>query len=136
MEFRQATQEDLAFVADHSISRGIQKLQPEQTEFMYTLEHNGDPLGIGGFRLINTHTAWCWLDMTDRAGGHIIVFYRVLKEWIDQFIADHKLTRLQAYVECDFNEAINMVQHLGFHKESIMKNFMGDKDAFMYVRVL
>lgn len=136
MEFRETTQEDLDFVADHSISRGILKRQPECIDYCYTLEHEGKPLGIGGFRLINATTMWCWVDITDCAGNHIIPAYRVLKEWIDIFVKEHKIKRLQAYIEMDFPEAIRMVQHLGFEKESIMKNFVGDKDASMYVRIM
>lgn len=136
MNFRETTQEDLEFVANHSVSRGILKRQPECIDYCYTLEHEGKPLGIGGFRLINLTTAWAWIDMTDRVGGHLIPAYRVLKEWIEIFIKEHRIKRLQAYVEMDFPEAIRMVQHLGFEKESIMKNFIGDKDASMYVKVI
>ena len=136
MKFRETTQEDLDFVANHSVSRGILKRQPERIDYCYTLEHEGEPLGIGGFRLINLTTAWCWLDMTDRAGSHIIPAYRVIKERIDIFVKEHGIKRLQAYVELDFPEAIRMVQHLGFEKESIMKSFVGDKDASLYARIL
>lgn len=136
MEFRTTTQEDLDFVANHSVSRGILKRQPECIDFCYTLEHEGEPLGIGGFRLINETTAWCWIDMTDRVGSHLIPAYRVVKEWMNIFVKEHGIKRLQAYVEMDFPEAIRMVQHLGFEKESIMRNFVGDKDVSMYVRII
>ncbi len=136
MEFRETTQEDLDFVANHSVSRGILKRQPECIDYCYTLEHEGKPLGIGGFRLINETTAWAWVDITDCAGGHIIPAYRVLKDWIDIFVKEHGIKRLQAYIEMDFPEAIRMVQHLGFEKESIMRSFVGDKDASMYVRII
>ena len=136
MEFRETTQEDLDFVADNSISRGIQKKCPEQIDYMFTLEHEGKPLGVGGFRIINPTTAWVWTDWTHLTGKHLVTSYRTVKEYIDIFAKEHELKRLQAYVECDFTEGIRLVQHLGFKKESIMENFMGDKDAFMYVRVL
>ena len=134
MKFRETTEEDLFFVGNHSVSRGICKHRPECIDYCYTLEHEGKPLGIGGFRLINETTAWCWADFTDLAGKHITVGYRVIKEWIDIFIKEHGIKRLQAYVEVDFEEAIRMVKHLGFEQESVMKNFIGDKDAFMFVR--
>lgn len=135
MEFRETTQEDLDFMANHSVSRGIAKYQPECIDYVYTLEHKGKPLGIGGFRLINRTTAWAWVDMTDLAGSHIVTFYRTMKEWIDKFVEEHQLKRLQAYIECDFPEAIRMVKHLGFKWESDMKNFMDDRDAYMYIRI-
>ena len=83
---------------------------------------------------MNLTTAWCWVDMLSHED--IRTSYRLIKEWIDDFAAAHELKRLQAYVECDFEEAIRLVKHLGFEKESIMKNFMNDKDAYMFVRIL
>ena len=133
MEFREATIKDFEYVADHSISRG--KVHPAQIDYVYTLEHDGVPLGIGGFKLINYDTAWCWVDLTDSAGSHIVTAYRVIRDWIENFTKEHGLTRLQATVECDFVEAIRMVQHLGFKKESIMKKYVEGRDAFMYVKI-
>jgi len=136
MNFRETTQADLDYMADHSISRGMQKLCPEQVSYMYTLEHDGVPLGQGGFRIINAYTAWCWLDMSDKAVGHIIYIHRLLRDKISDFCNEHKLRRLQAYVECDFPEATRLVEHLGFTIESTMSNFIGDKDAYMYAKVI
>ena len=136
MEFRESTQEDFDYLADHSVSRGIQKQCPEQQEFVYSLVHEDVVLGIGGFMLINKTTAWCWCDFSTDAGSHILTAYRTMRDWIEVFCKEHGIVRLQAYVECDFTQAISMVQHLGFKKECIMERFMGDKDAFMYVRIL
>jgi RimJ/RimL family protein N-acetyltransferase len=61
--------------------------------------------------------------------------YRVIRDWIDNFTEEHNLTRVQATVECDFTEAITMVRHLGFRKESIMKRYVNNKDAFMFVKL-
>jgi RimJ/RimL family protein N-acetyltransferase len=133
MKFRDATKEDFDFVADHSVSRG--KVHPDRADYVYTLEHEDQPLCIGGFKLMNYDTAYCWIDITDVAGGHTVAMYRVIRDWIDSFVKEHNLTRIQATVECDFTEAIRMVKHLGFHKESIMKKYVNGKDAFMYVRL-
>lgn len=134
MNFRETTQEDIDFVADNSVSGGIVKQQPGKIEYCYTLEHEGRPLGIGGFRLINLTTAWAWVDLTHLSGSHIIQCYRVIKEWIEIFVEEHKLKRLQAYVKVDFPEAIRMVEHLGFEWESTMPNFVGNTPAYMYVK--
>jgi len=134
MDFREVIKEDYDFMADHSISRG--KVMPAKIDYINTLEHEGNILCLGGFRIINKSTAWCWIDISDSAGGHTVSMYRVIRDWIDQFCEDHKLVRIQAYVECDFTEAIRLVQHLGFEKESIMKNFVENKDAFMYRKII
>ncbi len=136
MEIRETTQADLDFLADHSVSRGVQKLCPEQLSYIYTLEHEGEPLGVGGFRLINKSTSWCWVDISKRAGQNMIYGYRVIRDKIEEFCKEHNLRRLQSYVECDFKRAIRMVEHLGFERESTMKNFVGDKDAYLYVKII
>jgi RimJ/RimL family protein N-acetyltransferase len=136
IKFREAIQSDFEYIAENSMSRGIQKLCPEQADYTYTLEHEDVVLGIGGFRMINLHTAWCWVDLGPAGHENGLATYRVIKGWIKSFSEDKGLKRLQAYVECDFPEAIRMVQCLGFKKESIMENFMGDKDAFMYARTV
>ena len=136
MELREATQEDWEYMNAHSVSRGIQKKIPERVEYVYTLEHDGVPLMVGGFRLLNASTSWCWFDLSDKAGEHIYTVYRTIKEWGDKFVEDHNLTRLQTYVKVDFPEAIRVVEHCGFVKEfeKPMKNFVDNTDAYMYVR--
>lgn len=135
MKLRDITQEDIEYLKEHSASRGILKNQPPLIEFCYALEHEGRLMGIGGIRLINTTTAWCWIDATPEAKNHIIRVYRIIRDWMQILVEQHKLKRLQAYIEPDFPEAIRMAQHLGFKKESIMKNFLPDGDALMYVRL-
>lgn len=134
MEFRELKQEDINAVKDDSISRGILSKQPEVIDFSYALEHEGKILGIGGIRLINLTTAWCWLDLTHYAGKHITTVYRVIKEWTDILVKDKGIKRLQAYIETDFPEAIRIVEHLGFHLESTMPNFVDGKPAYLFVK--
>jgi len=136
MNFRAMTTEDYEYLKDHSASRGIFKDTPEVVEYAFSLEHQGKLLASGGFRFINLTTAWAWLDLTHHAGEHIIETYRVVKEWIEKFTEDKGIKRLQAYIDPEFPEAIRTAQHLGFKYESDMKNFYGDRHAYMYVRIL
>ena len=137
MIFRETTQADLDFMADNTISRGVQKSDPGRTSYVYTLEREGEILGVGGFRLITPTTAWCWVDLTHLAGKYIITGMRILEEQINKFVKEHNLRRLQAYVQHDFPEAIRLIEYLGFEKEfeKPMKNFVDDKDAYMYIRL-
>jgi len=135
MKIRETIQSDIDFMKDHSVSRGILKNQPEQMEFCYSLEHEGKLLCIGGFRLINLTTSWCWLDLSTEAGGHIRTVYRIIKEWIEEFAKDNNIKRLQCYIEPDFPEAIRTVQHLGFEKESILEGFLPNGNALLYRRL-
>ncbi len=132
MEFRTATQADFDYLAEHSISRGIQKYCPDQTVYVYALECEGIVLGIGGFRLINKTTAWCWIDLSTDAKDQILIVYRTMKEWGELFCREHGIVRLQCYVEKSFPEAIRMVTHFGFKEEFCMPNFVGSESAYMY----
>jgi hypothetical protein len=134
LKLRETTAEDREFVAEHSISHGTKDV-PEQTDFWYTVEHEGEVMCVGGFRLLNKTTAWCHVNLTDRAGGHIIHLYRIIRDWIDEFVKEHDIRRLQAYVLCDFQEGVTMVNHLGFTKESIMLGFSEGKSAYMFTRL-
>ena len=136
MQLREATKADLLFAADHTVSRGIFKNQPEKIEALYALEHQGEILAVGGIRMVNLSTAWVWVDLTDRIGDHMGAVYRVIKEWMAEMIHLFGIRRMQAYVELDFPEAIRMAEHLGFAKESVLEQFVGDKDAFMYVKIV
>ncbi len=134
MNFRETIPADFEFMSHHSINKGVDRKILDCIDYVFTLEDNV-PLAIGGFRMINTTTAWCWIDLSDEAGKHLVKVYRVIKEWIDEFAESHKIKRLQAFVRTDFEEAERLVKHLGFEKESIMENFFGSKDAYMYVRL-
>lgn len=136
MIFREMNKEDYEYLKDNSASRGIFKNTPEVTEYSYSLEHEGKLLASGGFRLINKTTSWCWIDLTHHAESHITTLYITISKWIDEFVKDKGIKRLQAYIDPQFPEAIRLVQHLGFERESNMKNFYGDRDAFLYVRLI
>ncbi len=124
MIFREAINEDFDVMPKSELV--------EYVNHVYTLEDNGKPIMVGGFRMINKTSAWCWVELGD-TDGHITTMYRTIKEWIDAFIEIHEIERLQAFVRMN-DKAIRLVEHLGFQKESIMKNFFGDEDAFMYAR--
>lgn len=135
MIFRESTKEDFEYMTEHSINKKVDRKQLSCVDYAYTLEHESKPLMVGGFRMIVPSTAWCWVDLGKDAGKNITVVYRVIKEWIDEFIKSKNIKRLQAFVRTDYPQAEKLVQHLGFHKESIMKNFFCNEDAYMYVRI-
>ena len=130
MNFREMTQSDLDYVKDNSLSRGILNKQPDVIDFAYTLEDGGRVLGIGGIRLINMTTAWAWVDLTEIVPAGFFA----MQDKLDSLCKEHNIKRLQAYVECDFPKAIRTIEYLGFERESVMKNFVDDRDAFLYVR--
>ncbi len=134
MNFRAMTQADLDYLSEHTISRGVTKKLPDEVEWSYALEHEGTTLVIGGIQLINTTTAWGWLDFSDKSGEHIHTVYRVVSEWIERMCKEKGIKRLMAYTEIGFLEAEKLIGHLGFYEESVMHNFVGDNPAKMWVR--
>jgi len=134
MKLRLPVAEDFEYMTEHCINRSREFKQLDAIDELVTLEHDGIPLLVGGFRMINSSTAWCWIDMSDDVSSNLIPVFRVIKGWIDMFIKERDLTRLQSFVRTDFDAAIRMVEHLGFKRESTMKDFFRDGDAFMYTR--
>jgi hypothetical protein len=136
MEIREATTEDLQYARDHTVSRGKQGTAPEKIDYLYTVEDEGVPMAVGGFRFINATTVWCHVDLTDSAGKSICKTYRVIRDWINEFAKEHNIKRLQAYVRSDFDKGKRLVEHLGFEYEFTMKNFTEEGDADMYRRLI
>ncbi len=133
MEFREATMRDIEQAADASVSRSF-KQAGEQTDFVYTLEHEGQVLGVGGIKIMTPTTAWCWMDWTQASRQHTKTIYRTAKEWLAKLMADKGLQRVMAAVEVDFPQAHRTVEHMGFTRESVMPRFFGERDAILFVK--
>lgn len=136
MIFREATDADLKTMGEKTVSRGCFDDIPDQVDYIYALEHEGELLGIGGIKLMNKTTAWGWFDLTDKALKKPLTVYGVIKKWLDNLIKDMGLLRIMAAVETDFDVAINTVEHLGFVRESLMCKWKPDKDAYLYVLIV
>jgi hypothetical protein len=132
--FREATQEDVDYLQEHSVNPKIE-FDGDRLDYVFTLEHEGNPIGVGGFRMIVATCAWCWVDLTEDARKYPLSVYSTIKSWIDKFVGIHKLSRIQAFVR-DIDHHVRLVEHLGFERESTMKNFYGNEDAFMYARII
>ncbi|MDD5459418.1 MAG: hypothetical protein PHF37_08515, partial [Phycisphaerae bacterium] len=102
--------------------------------FCWTLEHEEKVLGIGGIKMVNNTTAICWFDLSKYAGEHIVVCYRVIKEWIPIVCKEKKIRRLEAYVKAGFEAGVRTVEHLNFDFEHRKKKYIGDIAADCYVR--
>ena len=133
MRFRIATQADLEEVARTSISRGLKEF-PVSIDHVYTLEHNGHVLGVGGIKLLTPTTAWAWFDLAAESKQYMTVVYRVIRDWLDAMIHDFDLHRVMAAVDPTFAEAVRTVEHLGFLPESRMPRFFGDNEGVLYVK--
>lgn len=135
MEFRQSTEDDLKFAAEHSLYEPSGKEKMDTVDFVYTLDHGDYILGIGGFRMITDTTAWAWIELTEFVGKHLVPTVRVVSEYMEIFCKNHGIRRLQAWVNKEFAEGIRTTRHFGFEEEYMMKDFLGKgKDAIMFVK--
>jgi RimJ/RimL family protein N-acetyltransferase len=134
MKLRTMTNEDFEYASNHSVSRSVANKEPPIIDWAVTIEEDGKVMAVGGIRMINLTTAWVWIDLTCNSGSYMIGVYRLIRDWLDGIMEEHGLFRLQAYVESDFEEAIRMVDHLGFEYESTMEKFVDDKPAYLYAR--
>lgn len=135
MEFREATEADLAFVSQHSLYGSDGKEQPDRIDYVYTLDHGDYILGIGGFRMITDTTAWAWIELTHYIGSHLVPTIRVITEYLQIFCKTHRIRRLQAWVPKGFSEGMRTVRHLGFEEEYTLKDFLGKgRDAILFVK--
>lgn len=131
---RPVVESDIEVVARESISRGFVGLE-QTNQVADAVEKDGNIIMVGGLIFLTPTTAWCWVELTKYGIKNIVTSYRVIKEWLDISVEKYKLSRVQAYSRCEFKESQRMLEHLGFEKESKMKNFTPEGDAFMFVRI-
>lgn len=135
MEFRVMKPEDTAFLEANSISRGIVRAPVELVYEAFSLEHEGKLLGSGGLTMIVPGTAWAWVDLTGFSITRIKTCYGVISEWMEKLVHKLNIRRLQAYVDLEHPEAVRLVEHLGFTRESVMWDFLDGRPAALYVKI-
>lgn len=142
MIFRKATQEDLDFVRENPFE-GMLKDYPHlqiPDKNCITAIWGEKIVGIGGLMIYWNGRGRLWLMMTadcKKDGLNGVIALSTIREKIEELIIGNNLWRVEATIECNFTQAIKMIEFLGFKRESKMKYFLPDKsDAYMYVRIL
>ena len=137
MELRDLVESDLDYCKSHDISRNKFTDPDERVDFAWTLEHEGQILGIGGIQKITDCCAWAWISMTPDALKHIPTIFRTLREYTVQVCQSVGITRLQAWSVIGFEESRRLLEHLDFEKEGKpMQDFVDGKPAQLYVRFI
>lgn len=142
MEFRKATQEDLAFVRQNPFEDAVKGYPdvrcPDQNT--YTVIYESRIVAVGGLQVEYEGVGLLWLMLTADCKKHD--FYGVLaleaiREKMEYLIKINNLWRAYAVVRKDFLQAVKMMEFFGFHCESTMEKYMPDKtDGLLYVRIL
>lgn len=138
MRFDKMTFEDLRFVEENSLYADDDKEHPEHIDYDVALRQDDKVLAVGGFRVLNSNTAWAWVQLSKYVmENYLVITYRVIKEWQKKWCKDNGIRRLQASVRCGFESGKRLAEHLGFEKEFKMRDFFGkDKDGWMYVKLI
>ena len=64
-------------------------------------------------------------------------FYKAIKEYLDKVIESNNLHRVQCYVHKDYMISQKYVEHLGFEREGLLKQYGSDKaDYYIYARLI
>jgi hypothetical protein len=136
MRLRDATPSDIEFVETHPAFPGYYVKEPMQSAYCVALEQDGNVVAVGGLLLVTKTCAWVWCEVTTFAADNKIELVRNMRNYLDMMVMDLGISRLQAWIDPEREEAIRLVQHLGFVEEYEMKNFLGvDKSAMMYIKL-
>lgn len=134
MIIREATIEDVESVRKQSVSRAP-KDYGNGIDVVYAIEVDGQPIAVGGLRLLTPTTAWAWMDWTPEAKNHVYSVYRHVSRVMDELAKANGLRRIMAVVPDDFEEGMRTAEHLGFVQEAVLPEFFGTQAAIQYGRL-
>ena len=142
MEFRQATQEDLAFVRQNPFEGAVKDYPYMEVpdENTYTVLYENRIVAVGGLYVRWEGVGLLWLMLTadcKKYGFHGVLALDAIKEKTEYLIKKNNLWRAEAIVRVDFEQAIKMIQFFGFHREAMLEKYMPDKtDGYLFVRII
>ncbi len=142
MEFRKATQEDLAFVRQNPFEDAVKDYPHMEVpdDNTYCVIYESAIVAVGGVQVPWEGRGQFWLILTaecKKFGIHGLRALYAIKEKIDELAKKNNLWRAEASIRVDFPKAIAMIEALGFKRECKMKQYWPDKtDAYLYYRAI
>jgi hypothetical protein len=68
--------------------------------------------------------------------GSPLLLFKIVKRWLDNFIEEYKMVRIQAPIEMSKEINRKFVEHLGFHPEGVLECYgLQGQDHVMYARI-
>lgn len=142
MIFRQATQEDLAFVRQNPFE-GAVKDYPYMDipdENCYTTIFESEIVAVGGLQVKYEGRGLLWLMLTENCrknGVFGIIALDAIRGKMNELIKENNLWRAEAVIRTDFPQAIKMIEFFGFKREAFMEKYFPDRaDAYLYSRII
>ena len=142
MEFRQATQEDLAYVRQNPFEEAVKGYPYMECpdENTYAVIYESSLVAVGGLYVRWEGVGLLWLMLTadcKKEGLDGIRALHAIKDKMEYLIEKNNLWRAEAIVRVGFEKAIKMIEFLGFKYESTLEKYMPDKtDGYLYTRIL
>ncbi|KKN21098.1 hypothetical protein LCGC14_0928920 [marine sediment metagenome] len=140
MNFRAATQEDLAYVRQNPFEGAVKNYPymevPDSNT--YAVMYESSLVAVGGLFVRWEGVGLFWLILTadcKKDGIHGFRALYAIREKVEYLIEVNNLYRAEAYVATDFLQAIKMIEAFGFRREGLMKHQRPDKgDSFLYAK--
>ena len=108
--------------------------QSLEGEWSFTATHEGRIIGCGGLITLWENRALAWSYLSSRIEHQFIPLHR----FTDHILTQSGVTRIEAYVACNFKNAHRWVKLLGFECEApLMRKHSPDgRDHALYARVV
>ena len=141
MEFRQATQEDLAYVRQNPFEGAIKNYPYMEVpdDNTYCVIYDSAIVAVGGLQVPWEGRGQFWLILTDeckKSGIHGLRALYAIKEKIEELVERNNVHRAEASIRPDFPKAIAMIESLGFKRKCLMEQYWPDgTDAYLYVKI-
>lgn len=142
MNFRKATQEDMAYVRLNPFEDAVKDYPYMEVpdDNTYCVIYDSAIVAVGGAQVRREGVGLFWLILTaecKKSGIHGLRALYAIKEKVDELMKKNNFHRAEAHIRPDFSIAIAMIESLGFKREGLMRQCNPDKtDAYLYARII
>jgi hypothetical protein len=133
MHIREATIDDVEFCQQRSVSR-FKGYAPDVIDFAYCIADDETRYGIMYIKLFAPGAAMVGVNMADTMKSKVFSLYRFMGDWLNTVVETHGIRCLLAFVHADFEDAIRLVEHLGFVRKATLETFNNGSPGFLYER--
>lgn len=111
--------------------------QMEKPGLSFTLIHKEKIIGCAGVAMIWKGVGEGWMMVSPLIYKYPITVYKLTKKHLEEIIIKHNMHRIQIICHEFFSAAHRWAKHLGFERESLLKQYGVDKSNFIrYVRII
>jgi len=106
-------------------------------KFGRTLTEDGKPIASWGMEVHWKGNATVWSEFSKRSlDRYPVTVAKNVRRHLEKHIKELRLRRIQSLIYSDDHVSMHWIEWLGFHREARLKNYLGDKDLFIYARLV